>query len=85
MMKFLLLKIEEFKSVIENAARLRAPYLLCKYAQELGASLHHFYNYTRVITSDKEETKARMTLVYVTKIAMELVLELIGVSAPEKM
>ncbi len=83
--KKLVLKLEEFKSVMENARKLRAPYLLCKYAQELGADFHHFYNYTRVIVEDKNVTLARLCVVNCVKTVMGTVLGLIGVSAPEKM
>ncbi|MBE7706737.1 MAG: arginine--tRNA ligase [Cyanobacteria bacterium SIG30] len=83
--KALVLKLEEFKSVVENSAKNRAPYLLCKYAQEVAGAFHHFYNYTRVITNDKTETLSRMCLVFATKTIMQITLDLIGVSAPEKM
>ena len=83
--KAIILKLEEFKSTIEAASRLRAPYMLCKYAQELAQEMHHFYNFTRVLSDDAEMTKVRLLVVYGVKIILKEVLNLIRVEAPEKM
>lgn len=83
--KKLILKLEEFKSVIEAASRLRAPYMLCKYAQELACDLHHFYNFTRVLTDDRIMSNMRLLIVYAVKVILAQTFNLIRVSAPEKM
>lgn len=83
--KAIILKLEEFKSTVEAASRLRAPYMLCKYAQELAQEMHHFYNFTRVLSDDAEMTKVRLLVVYGVKIILKEVLNLIRVEAPEKM
>ena len=83
--KAIILKLEEFKSTIEAASRLRAPYMLCKYAQELAQEMHHFYNFTRVLSDDAEMTKVRLLVVYGVKIILKEVLNLIRVEAPVKM
>ena len=83
--KRIILKLEEFKSTIEAASRLRAPYILCKYAQELAQELHHFYNFTRVLSDDIEMTKMRLLIVSAVKIVLCQTLKLIRVDAPEKM
>lgn len=83
--KAIILKLEEFKSTVEAASRLRAPYMLCKYAQELAQEMHHFYNFTRVLSDDVEMTKVRLLVVYGVKIILKEVLNLIRVEAPVKM
>ena len=83
--KRIILKLEEFKSTIEAASRLRAPYMLCKYAQELAQELHHFYNFTRVLSDDIEMTKMRLLIVSAVKIVLCQTLKLIRVDASEKM
>ena len=83
--KRLVLKLEEFKSIVEAASRLRAPYLLCKYLQEIAGDLHHFYNYTRVLSNDFEMTKNRLLIVMAVKTVMKQAFALIRVEAPEKM
>ncbi len=81
----LILRLEEFKSVIEGAVRLRAPYLLCKYASNLAYDFHHFYNFTRVLSEDKELTKSRLMIVAAVKNVLGEVFKLLKISAPEKM
>lgn len=83
--KKLILKLEEFNEVIDLIARLKTPYLLCKYASELAGEFHHFYNYTRVLSEDKASTSNRIYAVNCTKTVMAIVLKLIGVSAPDRM
>lgn len=81
----LILKLEESKSIVEAAARLRAPYLLCKYSMELATAFHHFYNFSRVLTDDKEISKKRLALVKCFRIILSKTLDLLGVEAPQKM
>ena len=81
----LVLKLEEFKPLIYTSANTRQVYTICRYVQELAAEFHSFYNATRVITDDKEQTKARLALVWAFKIVLANALEILGVSAPERM
>ena len=81
----LVLKLEEFKSMIENSAKTRQVYTICRYVQELASEFHSFYNAVRVISDDKELTKARLSLVYAVKTVLSNGLSLLGVSAPERM
>ncbi len=73
------------RETIEDAALLRAPYRLTKYAEETAAAFHAFYVQCRVITTDEALTQARLTLVQATQIVIKNTLTLIGVSAPERM
>ena len=81
----LILKLEEFKHLIITSARDRQVYTVCRYVQDLAAEFHSFYNSTRVITEDKELTKSRLTLVYAFKTVLANALNIISVSAPERM
>lgn len=83
--KKLILKLEEFKSTIVNSAQNRTVYSICRYVQELAADFHSFYNATRVITDDKQTTLARLALVYAVKSVLAQGLNILGVTAPEKM
>ncbi len=83
--KKLILKLEEFKSTIVSSAENRTVYTVCRYVQELAADFHSFYNATRVITDDKQTTLARLSLVYAVKSIIALGLNILGVTAPEKM
>ena len=81
----LILRLEEFKTTVEGASRMRAPYLLCKYASNLAYDFHHFYNFTRVLSDDKELTKGRLALVAAVKNVLGEVFKLLKITAPEKM
>ena len=83
--KALILKLEEGKSLLVNAVKYRAPYMICKYLSELATTFHHFYNFTRVLSDDKHDSLMKLTLVNSFRIIMASMLSLIGVSAPEKM
>jgi len=81
----LILRLEEFKAAVEGASRLRAPYLLCKYASNLAYDFHHFYNFTRVLSDNLELTKSRLMIVAAVKNVLGEVFKLLKISAPEKM
>ena len=81
----LVLKLEEYKSMIENSAKTRQVYTICRYVQELASEFHSFYNAVRVISDDKELTKARLALVYAVKTVLNNALDLLAVTAPERM
>lgn len=81
----LILKLEEFKSLIVSSAQTRQVYTICRYVQELASEFHSFYNSTRVITDDIELTKARLALVWTFKTVLSNALTILAVSAPERM
>jgi len=81
----LVLKLEEYKSMIENSAKTRQVYTICRYVQELASEFHSFYNAVRVISDNKELTKARLALVYAVKTVLNNALDLLAVTAPERM
>ena len=81
----LILKLEEFKSLVVSSAQTRQVYTICRYVQELASEFHSFYNSTRVITDDIELTKARLALVWVFKTVLSNALTILAVSAPERM
>lgn len=82
----LILKLEEYKSVIKNSAESRQVYTICRYVQELASEFHSFYNANRVISDDKEMMKARIALVWSVKTVLHNALEdILAVTAPERM
>ena len=83
--KKLILKLEEFNFIIYMAARNRAPYLICKYLQELAGCFHQFYTFSRVLTEDKNLTAARLALVKAVSTVIKTSLDILAVDAPERM
>ncbi|MBO5739281.1 arginine--tRNA ligase [bacterium] len=83
--KSLVLKLEEFKSVIILSAQNRTVYTICRYVQELAQEFHSFYNANRVICDDKELMKSRLALMVAIKTTLKNALDILAVSAPERM
>ena len=83
--KKLLLKLEEYKSIVQNAAKNRTPYLLTKYLQELAANFHQFYAFSKVLVNDEKLMYARLSIVKAVTIILKSAMNLIAVEAPEKM
>lgn len=83
--KALILKLEEFKSVIKLSAENRTVYTICRYVQELAAEFHSFYNSNRVICDDKDLMKSRLALMVAIKTTLKNALDILAVSAPERM
>ena len=83
--KNLILKLEEFKSMIDYSAKTRAVYTICRYVQDLASKFHSFYNSNRVICDDKDLMKSRLCLIYAFKTVLNTALNILGVTAPEKM
>ncbi len=81
----LILKLEEFKSMIKMSAETRQVYTICRYVQELASEFHSFYNANRVISDDKALMKSRLALVLAVKQVLANAFEILGVSAPERM
>lgn len=81
----LILKLEEFKSMIKMSAETRQVYTICRYVQELASEFHSFYNANRVISEDKALMKSRLALVLSVKQVLNNALEILAVTAPERM
>jgi arginyl-tRNA synthetase len=77
-----LIKLPE---IIEDTVKDYQVHRLTTYAVELAGAFHRFYTDCRVLGEKKELEQARLTLVKATKIVLENVLSLMGISKPEKM
>lgn len=78
--------LNEFPNLVSDAAKNRAPHKVTNYIQKLASLFHSYYNEYKVIdTQDMEMTSARIKLLEACKIVLKNALELIGVSAPNKM
>jgi arginyl-tRNA synthetase len=81
----LMRKLADLPEEILQAAVRYEPHRMTRYARELAATFHGFYTNCRVLTDDTELTAARLALVMATQTALQIVLKMIGVSAPERM
>lgn len=71
--------------IIEDTAKDYQVQRIPQYATDLATSFHQFYRDCRVISEDKELTNARLSLAMAVKIVLKNTLDLMGISAPEKM
>lgn len=81
----LMRKMADFSELVAGAARDRAPFRLTHYAQELAGLFHSFYGNCHVLAEEESVERARLALVDSTRIVLALSLDLLGVSAPERM
>ena len=81
--------LAEFPRIVQSAAEMREPHRIARYAEELAGVYHRFYNDCRVLPiGDEKPTElnsARATLCQATAQVISNALDLLGVSAPEKM
>ncbi|MDX9872733.1 MAG: arginine--tRNA ligase [Clostridia bacterium] len=81
----LIRKIADLPDEIAEAALNREPHRMTRYAHELASLFHSFYNSCRVLCDDEQLCAARLILVDAARITLRNVLELLGITAPERM
>ncbi|NBK96689.1 MAG: arginine--tRNA ligase [Erysipelotrichia bacterium] len=82
----LLKYINEFTSVVSDAAINRAPHKVCNYIQKLASLFHSFYGACKVNDPNNAQLSAqRVALLKACRITLKNALDLIGVEAIEKM
>jgi arginyl-tRNA synthetase len=85
----LLRALAEFPRVVAGAAQLREPHRVARYLEETAGRFHRFYDVCRVLPQGDETAsdlhRARLLLVQATRIVFANGLDLLGVSAPERM
>ncbi|MBH38066.1 arginine--tRNA ligase [bacterium] len=74
-----------FYDVVWDATRLYMPYKLAQYAYQLARSFHLFYEACPMKTASDADRQRRLALVFSTKRVLADVLELLGVTAPDRM
>jgi arginyl-tRNA synthetase len=81
----LMLMLSRFPEIVIASALQHAPQHLVHYLKELAQDFHAYYNAHKFIVDDADLRNARIMLVLATRQVMRNGLELLGVSAPEKM
>ena len=85
----LLRALAEFPRVVAAAAQLREPHRVARYLENTASSFHKFYDACRVLPQGDEEFSelhgARLVLVSATRTVFRNGLDLLGVTAPERM
>lgn len=81
----LLNKLSDFPEALANGTDDLSPQALVTYLKELSADFHSFYNAERVLVDDEVLRNARLALLYVTRQVLRNGLEILGISAPERL
>lgn len=81
----LIARISEFPETLSVAVKECAPHTLCFYLKDLAGDFHAFYNAERVLVEDEAVRNARLALLLAARQVLRNGLDLLGVSAPEKM
>ena len=71
--------------IIEDTAKDYQLQRIPQYALDLATSFHQFYRDCRVLTEVRPLSMARLGLILATKIVLKNTLDLMGISAPERM
>jgi arginyl-tRNA synthetase len=79
----------DFPRVLKSAASLREPHRVCRYLEDLAGDYHRFYDSCRVLPQGDEAPgdlhAARLALCVATRQVIANGLQILGVSAPERM
>ena len=81
----LMLKLAEYPAMLAAAAQDFTPHHVTFYLRELAASYHSYYDAERILVDDQAVKTARLALVAACAQVLRNGLQLLGVSAPERM
>lgn len=79
----LVLKISEYKEVVELATAELMPHHICTYLYELAQEFNRFYEKNRVIGDPRQQIRLALVDKYAARLKDGL--ELLGITAPDKM
>lgn len=84
--KNLMLELSKFNAVMENAFEETAPHKICSYIYDLANAFNSFYHETKIMTEENEAVqKSYIRLLGLTKSILEICIDVLGFSAPERM
>jgi arginyl-tRNA synthetase len=81
----LMQRLTEYPEVVADAAKELAPHTVANYLKDLASDLHSYYNEYKFLIDDETVKLARLSLISATQQVLKNGLNLLGVSAPEKM
>ncbi len=81
----LLKTLADYPAMVAGAAADLAPHRVIFYLMELAGQFHGYYNKHKVLTDDRELTRARLALCGGIKRVVRNGLNLVGLTAPESM
>jgi arginyl-tRNA synthetase len=83
--QILLAELANYPERVETAAANLEPHLLATWLRDLANAFHTYYNSHQFLVEDADLRNARLALVVATRQVLKNGLDLLGLSAPEKM
>jgi len=81
----LLQRLSAYPETVENAANELAPHVIANYLKDLASDLHSYYNEYKFLIDDETVKMARLSLICATQQVLRNGLDLLGVTAKERM
>jgi arginyl-tRNA synthetase len=81
----LMQRLSTYPETVANAATELAPHVIANYLKDLASDLHSYYNEYKFLIDDETVKLARLSLISATQQVLKNGLDLLGVSAPNKM
>jgi len=73
-----------FPDVVMDACKNNSPYFINQYLYRLASEFHYFYKHNKIIAKDRVNSK-RLLLALASRLVLKNGLDILGVSAPERM
>lgn len=81
----LIFKLSDFNETLKNVINKQEPFILSRYLIDIAKLFNKFYNETKIITDNKEETIEKLYLVKSVATILKKGLNLLGIECPEEM
>lgn len=82
---YLIKSLMKYKEAVLNAGKEKEPHRVTYYLMDLASAFHSYFNKHKILTQDKRLACARLYLASGVKLVVKNGLNLLGISAPEKM
>ncbi|MBD5508119.1 MAG: arginine--tRNA ligase [Lachnospiraceae bacterium] len=84
--KNLMLELAKYNAMMEAACEEVAPHKICAYIYDLANAFNHFYHETKILTEeDVKKKESWIALLTLTRDVLEVCIDLLGFSAPDRM
>lgn len=81
----LMMEISRYPEVVQMAGESLEPHLIAQYLRELAHAFHTWYHETQILVEVTKERSAKLSLACAAQRVLANGLDLLGISAPEKM
>ena len=84
--KALQMQLVQFNAMMQAAAEETAPHKVCAYIYDLANAFNHFYHETKILSEEnRERRESLLALLVLVRDVMEVCIDVLGFSVPDKM